>query len=163
MLDVGTGSGVIALTLAAEWPHAEVHAVDLSPDALSLAEENAARLGLRERVRFFQSDLLDGVEGHYDLIIANLPYIASDELPKLSREVQHDPRMALDGGAEGMDLIARLIAQAGDHLNASGRLALEIGPDQAAAVGALLREKYSDIKVGSDYHGVGRFVFATYG
>src|SRR5436190_4190468 len=86
VLDVGTGSGVIPLTLAAAWPEAEVQAVDISPDALALARENAARLGLDGRVTFIESDLLAGVTGAFDLIVANLPYIARDELTTLSRE-----------------------------------------------------------------------------
>lgn len=163
VIDVGTGSGVIGLTLAAEWPQAEVHAADVSSEALSLARENAARLGLQERVQFFENDLLDAITSRYDLIVANLPYIASDELPHLSREVQCDPRVALDGGRRGLDLIARLIGQAPAPLDAGGLLALEIGHDQADDVEEMLREKFSDIRIETDYHGVRRFAFASHG
>ena len=90
-LDVGTGSGVIALTLAAAWPEARVEAVDLSPEALALARENAERLGLAERVLFHEGDLLADIGGEFELIVANLPYIAGRELAELSREVRHDP------------------------------------------------------------------------
>ncbi len=169
VLDVGTGSGVIALTLAAELPGARVEAVDVSPEALSLAGENAARLGLAERVHFLQSDLLSGVEGAYDLIVANLPYIAADEIASLSREVQHDPRLALDGGVVGSEIIERLITQIreGGRLKAGesgGLLVLEIGHDQSARLAAELeRQNYRDIRPVADYQGALRFLFAKYG
>lgn len=162
LLDVGTGSGVIALTLAAEWPEAQVEAVDLSEAALALARENAAKLGLETRVQFLRSDLLAGVAGEFDLIVANLPYIATGELAALAREVQHDPAGALDGGTGGLELIERLIVTARDHLR--GRLALEIGHDQAGPLQErLAAHNYQDIRVTTDYQGRNRFVFANYG
>jgi release factor glutamine methyltransferase len=162
VLDVGTGSGVIALTLAAELPEAVVEAVDISPEALQLAAANAEKLGLQERVRFHQGDLLAGVEGEFDLIMANLPYISSEELPGLAREVQHDPQLALDGGAAGTAIIRRLIADAPRHLR--GRLALEIGHDQAGALAAELElHNFTDIRQTSDYQAVHRFLFAKHG
>jgi release factor glutamine methyltransferase len=161
-LDVGTGSGVIALTLAAELPDAAIEAIDISTDALALAEENAQRLALAERVKFIASDLLEGATGQYDLIVANLPYIAPETLPTLAREVQHDPALALNGGKDGLDLLRRLIESAPAHLR--GRLALEIGHDQAASVSdALQTHAYQKIRVATDYQGRARFVFAIYG
>ncbi len=112
ILDVGTGSGVIALTLAAQFPEAEVQAVDISEEALALAQENAARLDLQGRVRFAQGDLLTGVEGSFDLIVANLPYVATGERPTLSREVLHDPAVAVFGGERGDELVRKLIGAA---------------------------------------------------
>jgi len=162
VLDVGTGSGVIALTLAAEWPEARVEAVDLSDDALALARENAARLGLAERVVFARSDLLENVAGEFALIVANLPYIASAEIPQLAREVRHDPLAALDGGPRGLEIFERFIPQAARHLR--GRLALETGHDQADALAALLAaHNFQDIRAQSDYQGRHRFLFANYG
>jgi len=162
VLDVGTGSGVIALTLAAAWPEARVEAVDLSPDALALSRENAARLGLAKRVIFHESDLLAGVTGSFDLIVANLPYIARGELPGLTREVQHDPASALDGGPDGLDLFRRFLPQAAQHLR--GRLALEIGHDQSKSVSDLLTaHNFQDIRPQTDYQGRDRFLFANYG
>lgn len=161
-IDLGTGSGVIALSLAAAWPEAQVEAVDLSPEALSLARENAARLKLAERVHLYEGDLLRASEGTFQLIVANLPYIAAAEVPALEAEVQRDPHQALIGGPAGTELIFRLIAEAPPHLH--GLLALEIGLGQAEAVAAeLRRHNYQDIQVASDYLGVGRFVFAKYG
>ena len=162
VLDVGTGSGVIALTLAAEWPQAQVEALDLSPDALALAHENAARHGLAERVRFAHSDLLAEVSGEFDLIVANLPYIDTAEISQLTREVRHDPSAALDGGARGLEIFARFFPQAARHLR--GRLALEIGHDQSAALTDLLAaHNFQDIRAVSDYQGRNRFLFAHYG
>jgi release factor glutamine methyltransferase len=162
VLDVGTGSGVIALTLATAWPDARVEAVDISPDALALARENAARLGLSERVEFFAGDLLAGVSGAFDLIVANLPYIARQEIPTLTREVQHDPISALDGGPDGLEIFRRFLPQAAQHLR--GRLALEIGHDQSKALAELLAaHNFQDIRPQTDYQGTDRFIFATYG
>lgn len=162
VLDVGTGSGVIALSLAAELPEAEVTAVDVSPDALEVARANALSLGLSARVDFRQGDLLAAVEGEFDLIVANLPYIAPELLPTLSREVQHDPALALDGGSQGLEIIVRLIREAAGHLR--GQLALEIGHEQTAALSAELeRHKYRDIQGAPDYQGRNRFLFAKYG
>jgi release factor glutamine methyltransferase len=161
-LDVGVGSGVIALTLAAAWPQATVEAVDISPAALELAAENARRLGFADRVRFYESDLLAHASGEYQLIAANLPYIAAAEIPGLTREVRHDPADALEGGPLGTELIFRLIAEARASLR--GVLALEIGCDQAGAIRVELeRQNYHDIRTHADYVGRDRFVFATYG
>lgn len=162
IVDVGTGSGVIALTLASAFPEAEVQGIDVSEDALSLAGENAALLGLADRVQFNAGDLLTGIDGEIDLLVANLPYIATGEIPSLSREVQRDPVLALDGGASGLALIARLADQAPRVLR--GRIALEIGHDQGSAVVALLEQRnFQDIRLEKDYDDRERFVFAQYG
>jgi release factor glutamine methyltransferase len=163
-LDVGTGTGVIALTLAAEWPDAIVHAIDISPDALALAAENTARLALTQRVVLHQSDLLAGVHGIFDLIVANLPYIPSAEIATLSREVRHDPLLALDGGPDGLAPIRTLLAQAPARLAPGGIIALEIGAGQSASLMDHLRALgYGAIRPAADYSGITRFLFATYG
>jgi release factor glutamine methyltransferase len=164
ILDVGTGSGIIAASLAIALPEATVHASDISPDALALAAENTARHSLGNRLALVQSDLLEAVKGPFDAIVANLPYIPASEIPSLSREVQHDPRRALDGGAEGLDLIERLVPAARQHLAPNGLLALEIGHDQSEKVCAILAaHNYRDIAAHPDYQGVQRFVTARHG
>lgn len=162
MLDVGTGSGVIILSLAARFPAAELVAVDVSPDALDLARENAARLGASERIHFIQSHLLNQVEGTYDLIVANLPYVGANE--EVSPEVQHDPAIALFGGNRGDELIRELVLAAPVHLHQGAVLALEIGHDKAPPLIKFLGEKnYHDIEAKKDYSGTPRFLFARYG
>jgi len=164
VLDVGTGSGVLALTLAAAFSEARVEACDISPEALVLALENAKRLALAERVTFVESDLMTALEGTYDLIVANLPYIPSGELAGLAAEVQHDPRLALDGGADGLALINRLLAGAIGRLSPGGLLALEIHHDQSAVVLARAAELgYKNCSAAVDYHGINRFIFAYHG
>lgn len=164
ILDVGTGSGVIALTLAAQFPEAAVHAVDISDDALELARENAAQLDLQGRVRFSKGNLLREVEGAYDLIVANLPYVATGDRPALSREVLHDPAVAVFAGERGDELLRELIGAARDRLRPGGMLALEVGIGQAANLASLLAEKnYHDIASIRDYCGVTRFLFGRYG
>lgn len=163
ILDVGTGSGVIALSLAAKFPDAQVVATDISEAALALARENAARLSL-DRVRFVKSDLLQNVEGKFDLIVANLPYISQGERASLSREVLHDPEIALFAGEVGDELIRALAETASEHLNANGLIAFEIGIDQQDALVAFLAEKnFHDISPKKDYAGVTRFLLAKYG
>ena len=164
ILDVGTGSGVIALCLAAALPEAVVHALDSSKDALALARENAARLGLAERVEFIESDLLTAVTQGYDLIAANLPYVAESERGQISREVLHDPAAAVFAGATGEEVMRRLIEAAPAHLNTGGLLALEIGIGQAESLAAFLAERnYRDISQRHDSAGVTRFLLARYG
>jgi release factor glutamine methyltransferase len=164
ILDVGTGSGVIALSLTMRFPEAEVLAVDISDDALALARENAASLNVPDRVRLVKSNLLENVEGTFDLIVANLPYISTQERHALSREVLHDPEIALFASERGDELIRKIIAQAPPHLRPDGMLALEIGLDQRQALLSALAEKnYHDITSKSDYSGVTRFLLARYG
>ena len=164
MVDVGTGSGVIALTLAAEFPNAEVVGADICDDALMLARENAERLGLVDRVRFLRSNLLESVQPGLDLIVANLPYVSTEDRKNLSREVLHDPEVALFAGARGDELVRQLIAQAPSWLRPGGMLAMEIGIGQSETLVAVLAEKnYRDIWTEKDYSGVIRFLFARYG
>jgi release factor glutamine methyltransferase len=164
ILDVGTGSGVIALSLAAEFPEAKILAVDVSDVALGLAQENAARLNLSARVRFLKSDLLENVEGAFDLIVANLPYISTQDRHTLSPEVLHDPEIALFAGVRGDELVRELIDQTPSRLQPGGMLALEIGLGQGEELLSALAEKnYRDIHSKNDYNGVTRFLFARYG
>lgn len=163
MLDVGTGSGVIALSLAAKFPGARITATDVSEEALALARENAERLALKN-VEFAKGDLLDGIEGDFDLIVANLPYVAESDRATLSREVRHDPEIALFGGARGDEIVRKLIEQAPSHLAPGGLLALELGLGQADDLAAFMAEKnYHDIETHRDYAGVIRFLFGRYG
>ena len=164
IVDVGTGSGVIALSLAAEFPEAKILAVDVSEEALALAEENAARLNLSDKVRFLKSHLLEKVDGAFDLIVANLPYISTQDRHTLSREVLRDPEVALFAGAQGDELMRELIAQAPARLRPGGLLALEIGLGQSQGLlSSLAEKKYRDIYSKNDYSGVIRFLFARYG
>ncbi len=164
VVDVGTGSGVIALSLASKFPEAQIVAVDVSEEALSLARENAERLGLSERVQFLQSDLLEAVDGKFDLIVANLPYIAAQDRHTLSREVLHDPEVALFAGEHGVELLRKLIEQAPARFRPGGMLALEIGAGQSEALLSILADKnYRDISSRNDYSGRTRFLFGRYG
>ena len=164
IVDVGTGSGVIALSLAAKIPEAKVLGVDVSEDALALAQENAARLNLSERVQFLKRHLLENVEDAFDIIVANLPYISIQDRHTLSLEVLHDPEVALFAGAQGDELVRELIDQALFRLRPGGLLALEIGLGQSEPLLSALAEKnYRDIYSKTDYAGVTRFLFARYG
>lgn len=162
LADVGTGTGVLALSLAAHWSEAEVHAVDVSSPALGLAAENALALGLEQRVRFHEGSLLGPLAGEFGLVVANLPYIPASEIPGLAREVQHDPVLALDGGPDGTVLIRALILEARTFLR--GLLALEIGHAQSGPLAdALAAAGYHLISPEADYSGRNRFLFASYG
>jgi release factor glutamine methyltransferase len=140
LLDLGTGSGCILLTLLAELPNAQGVGTDLSEGALRLAAENARRLGLAARARFIAADWFDGVQGRFDLILSNPPYIARADIAGLAREVAaHDPGLALDGGVDGLAAYRRIAGAAGAHLAAEGQILVEIGADQAEDVMALFR------------------------
>jgi release factor glutamine methyltransferase len=133
--DLGAGSGAIAVTLLCELPQAQGTATDISAAALDVARANAARHGVRTRLRFEQSNWLDRVSGRFDLIVSNPPYVAFAEIDALEPEVrQHDPRLALDGGPDGLEAYRRIAASAGPHLAAAGAVAVEIDAGQEAAV-----------------------------
>jgi release factor glutamine methyltransferase len=160
VLDMGCGSGVLGLTLAAERPSWHVTLADVSEDALALTKENAAALGIGN-ARFLRSDLFSAVEGEFDGIVANLPYVPESERASLSREVMHDPALALFGGADGLDVIRRFIPEALRRLKPGGWMVLEIGHDQASQVEEILRSSgFADIEVKTDLSGVARFPFA---
>ena len=160
VLDMGCGSGVLGLTLAAERPTWHVTLADVSEDALALTKENAAALGIGN-ARFLRSDLFSAVEGEFNGIVANLPYVPESERTSLSREVMHDPALALFGGADGLEVIRRFIPEALRRLKPGGWMVLEIGHDQASQVEEILRSSgFADIEVKTDLSGVARFPFA---
>ncbi len=162
LCDVGTGCGCIAMALAHELPSAEVWAVDISMRALAVAELNAQRLGVAERVRFLRSDLFASVvHQRFDIILANPPYLTRDDFADLQPEVAFEPRLALDGGADGLATIRRLLAAAPDRLAAGGRLLMEIGSEQAAAVESVARAVgFKAISIRSDFAGLPRVLMA---
>jgi release factor glutamine methyltransferase len=164
LLDVGTGSGVLAITLALECSSLSVVGSDVSPLALNLARENAEERGLEHRIEWIESDLLKSVSGPFDFLVANLPYIPTAELPKLASEVQRDPQIALDGGSDGLSVIRRLVQDAPNVLTGGSFIILEVGFDQADRVADLMTaQKFRDISAENDYQGVRRFVTAWYG
>lgn len=159
-LDMCTGSGCIACALARRFMHAQVLAVDVSEKALSVAAQNIKKFKLHERVHLLQSDLWEGVTGTFDLIISNPPYIPSQIVDTLTREVLHEPRLALDGGPDGLDIVRPLCSVAADYLNPGGWLALELCKGQAAAVARGLTEIGWRASVKKDIVGIERFVLA---
>ena len=166
IVDVGTGSGCIALALAAKLPDAQVTGLDASDDALALARENAALTGLASRVTFTfaKSNLLAAVDGPLDLVAANLPYIPTAELAALQAEVQRDPAVALDGGADGLAIIRRLLPEAAAKLRAGGVLAMEVGLDQTGVLAAeLSAHGFTGTRILKDHQGRDRFIFTTHG
>jgi release factor glutamine methyltransferase len=142
ILDVGTGSGCIAIAAAVNLPSAVVTATDISPKALAIACENAARHGVADRIRFLEGDLYAPlVSGErFDVLVSNPPYVTDGEMETLPADVRlHEPALALRAGAAGLDVIARLISSAGSHIAPGGFLLIEIAPEQCGPVCALLK------------------------
>ena len=167
VLDMCTGSGCILLSLLHYSNDCEGLGVDLSAEALEVAGRNVLKVLTPEKAEhahFLQSDLFEKVEGKFEIIVSNPPYIASAEVEKLMPEVRdHEPRMALDGTEDGLYFYRRIIEEAGKHLVSSGMLFFEIGYDQGQAVSELMRtEGYCEVQVVQDYAGLDRVVFGTY-
>jgi len=164
VVDVGTGSGCIAISLVLARPALRCVGIDISTDALALARENAVALGVETRVAFAGADLSDCVEPEsVDAIVANLPYIASEACEKLPRDVRDfDPRSALDGGPDGLDVIRDIVPDAAIVLRPGRRIFLEIGADQATAVKDILAaEGFKEITISQDLAGRDRIAMGT--
>ena len=165
ILDLGTGTGCIAISLLGERPDARATATDIDPETLTVAARNAARHGVADRLHLLRADWFAGVEGRFDLIASNPPYIAAAELTGLSPEVRdHEPARALSDGADGLTAYRAIAAGAAAHLTPGGRLLVEIGAGQAAEVCALFATAgFGDLRVHPDLDGRDRVVAARTG
>ena len=166
ILDIGTGSGIIAVTLAVKLPNAEIVATDISPAALAVAKTNAERHRVTDRIAFLEIDLLSGLITNYQLrltqyalICANLPYIPTADLASLA-VARHEPRLALDGGPDGLTYIRRLLADAPHAIAPGGTILLEVEYRQGEAVKALAREVFPEarVEIHKDLAGLDRMV-----
>jgi release factor glutamine methyltransferase len=160
LVDVGTGSGAIALALAKEFPHAEIHATDISPAALEIARANAARLQVARRIQFHQADLLAGIDPPFDSVVSNPPYVGESEEDEVQLEVRKfEPRNAVFAGPTGLEVIARLIPQAYAILRPGGCLLMEISGTIAGQTRHLLRD-WDDVDIVSDLQSIPRVAIA---
>jgi release factor glutamine methyltransferase len=167
ILDIGTGSGNIAVVAAREISHSNVMAIDIRPEALAVAEENVRRYELSERVQLLQSDLFEnlneGDNGEFDFILSNPPYIKSHEIDCLMPEVRdHEPKSALDGGISGLEFYERIISGSGPWLRPGGYLILEIGVEQTEAISMIIEKQggFEVPNVNQDYSGRNRIISA---
>ena len=164
--DLGTGSGAIALGLADVFPSAVIHAVDLSPSALSIAQQNAQDLGFTDRIHFYQGswwEPLKFLKGHFSGMVANPPYIPSSSVQELQPEVAwHEPQLALDGGSDGLDCIRELVETSAAYLQPGGVWLIEMMAGQAGAVTDLLQRQgsYCKIEIHADLAGIERYALA---
>lgn len=163
ILDIGTGSGAIIVSLLDYLPQAKGVGVDISVDALVVAKENAEQIGVKERCGFLRSDVFSRVplEKKFDIIVSNPPYIPAADIAGLAQDVQREPHGALDGGEDGLDFYRRICAEAAEHLADDGLLAFEIGINQSEVVCRLcLEHGFKKAVVRKDYAGIDRMVFA---
>jgi release factor glutamine methyltransferase len=156
IVDVGTGSGCIALALAKELPDAEIHATDISGAVLEIARANAVRHQLENRIQFHQTDLLEGLTPVFDVIVSNSPYVGDSEEDQVQLEVRKfEPRVAVFAGPSGLEVIARLIPQARETLRPGGWLVMEISGTIADAIRRLL-EGWDEVQITPDLQGIPR-------
>jgi len=162
ILDMGTGSGCIGISLAYYLPHSHVTCVDISQKALDVARKNAERLGVADRMHFIQSNIFENVLNmKFHVIVSNPPYIPSGEIVKLEANVRDfEPRTALDGGEDGLSFYRTIIAEAPDYLTEGGLLAMEVGIGQAEDVSNIMSSAFTGIRIVEDLQGIGRVVYA---
>ncbi len=160
ILDLCTGSGCIACSLSLLYKTAEVVGSDVSQKSLDTAIKNSANLNVSDRIKFIKSNLFTRIEGKFDLIISNPPYIPTEDISKLQKEVLQEPRKALDGGKDGIDYIKKIIIEVPKFLNSEGMLAMEIGYKQSEKVAKLFdKEIWTGVVVKKDIFGVDRYIF----
>jgi len=165
LLDLCTGSGALAISLKNECPYLSVTASDISAAALETARLNAERLldGGLKAIEFIESDLFENIPGKFDIIVSNPPYVPSGEIAALAPEVRREPPLALDGGADGLELIRKIVAQAVGHLSPGGAFLLEADPQQMAAIAGLLEAHgFGGISVRKDLAGRERVIFGLF-
>ncbi len=161
--DIGTGSGCLAVTLAAECPRARIIATDISAPALAVAQANAERHAVADRIEFRETRYLDGITGPFDLIVSNPPYVTNDQYATLAPEVREfEPRTALTAGPDGLDEVRAVLACAVEKLDRGGMLLMEIGYGQAEAVRLLIlgTPAMTLIRISSDLQGIPRIIIA---
>ena len=164
VLELGTGSGVIAISLACEWKEVHVVATDISEAALFVAQKNAQNFDVHDKIDFLKSDWFEAIEGKFDLIISNPPYVGLSEINEISQEVlNHDPELALFAGSDGLGAYERIIPQLTKFLNPGGTVVLEIGASQSDSVKTLMNSSgLSEVKTFKDLAGKDRLVTAKF-
>lgn len=165
VLDLGTGSGCIAVCLTLERAHCRMTALDASPIALGIARKNIKRHGLSQKIRLVKSRLFESFGtnlGLWDMIVSNPPYVPTGVIPKLSREVRNEPSLALDGGSEGLDILEAILTQAPRFLRPGGHLLMEIGKGQSKKIARRRRwdREYDKFRFEKDLNGVERILIA---
>ena len=160
ILDLCTGSGAIAVSMGEIFPQAIIYASDISKEALQIAKTNDKS----NKIKFIQSDMFENIEEKFDIIVSNPPYIKTEEIKKLSKEVQNEPNIALDGGKDGLQFYKEIIEQAYNYLNKNGYICLEIGEDQKEGVTKLIENNrhYKDIKTYKDLNKNDRVIICYY-
>lgn len=166
ILDLCTGSGAIAIAIAKYAQNAIVYASDISKNAIEVAKKNAKTNGVQDRIEFIESDLFESIpQTKFDIIVTNPPYIKKDEISKLDLEVQNEPKIALDGGIDGLDFYRKISSKAYDYLKYNGYLCMEIGYDQKESVLDILdyENRYSDTYCKKDLYGNDRIIVTRVG
>jgi len=163
VLDIGTGSGAIHISLCHYLENVTCTTVDISDAAISIAKENAVNLGVRDRVKYVKSDIFENINTRFDVIVSNPPYIPTKVIDDLQEELSHEPKIALDGGEDGYDFYRRIINESPEYFNDTGILAFEVGHDQSQMIKSLLESSgFIDVEIHCDLSGIERVVLARY-
>jgi len=163
VLDIGTGSGAIHISLCHYLENVTCTTVDISETAIAIAKENAENLGVRDRVKYVKSDIFENINTRFDVIVSNPPYIPTKVIDDLQEELSHEPKIALDGGEDGYDFYRRIINESPEYFNDTGILAFEVGHDQSQVIKSLLESSgFIDVEIHCDLSGIERVVLARY-
>ena len=162
ILDMCAGSGIIAIILAKYCKNVDITAVDKSNGALNVAIKNAKKHGVYEKIEFINSDMFENLKDRYNIIVSNPPYIESDVINTLTKDVQNEPKMALDGGKDGLDFYRNIFNNTDKFLEKDGQIFLEIGYNQRKSVSKIFKEKFKNIKCIKDLSGLDRVIVVNY-